>query len=215
MCSKQKVPWKVLGFDREGETFVGATVLPMGWSSAVGVMQHAHRRLALHEEPAMWGSWLACKQWNPSWQHFSKVWSGGRFMVTVPGWHQRDRIAGWEVGQRVGRTAGSWAVEVERSLRSLGCPNQPWQDGSSSCKSGETGCHYRWERWFAEGLNEKGFGGIVFGYLDPFAGGGATESFAGVLWEGSPHAAIPKATVWSLWLHLESNWRWRWSGAAG
>ena len=41
------VPWRVLGVEREGETFVGATVLPMGWSSAVGVLQHAHRRLAL------------------------------------------------------------------------------------------------------------------------------------------------------------------------
>lgn len=33
--------------DRPGSTWIGACVLPMGWSSAVGVMQHAHRRLAL------------------------------------------------------------------------------------------------------------------------------------------------------------------------
>ena len=47
MTFKGPVPWKVLGVDREGETYVGARVLPMGWSSAVGVLQHAHRRLAL------------------------------------------------------------------------------------------------------------------------------------------------------------------------
>jgi len=33
--------------EREGDVYVGAKVLPMGWSSAVGVLQHAHRRLAL------------------------------------------------------------------------------------------------------------------------------------------------------------------------
>ena len=33
--------------EREGETYIGAAVLPMRWASAVGVLQHAHRRLAL------------------------------------------------------------------------------------------------------------------------------------------------------------------------
>ena len=47
MTFAQKVSWRSLGKDQPGETFVGATVLPMGWSSAVGVLQHAHRRLAL------------------------------------------------------------------------------------------------------------------------------------------------------------------------
>lgn len=47
MAFQKKVTWKDLGFDRPGSTRVGACVLPMGWSSAVGVLQHAHRRLAL------------------------------------------------------------------------------------------------------------------------------------------------------------------------
>eukprot|EP00438_Fugacium_kawagutii_P020958 Skav211849 [mRNA] locus=scaffold305:925833:932175:+ [translate_table: standard] len=42
-----KVEWKALGVDRPGSVHIGARVLPMGWSSAVGVLQHAHRRLAL------------------------------------------------------------------------------------------------------------------------------------------------------------------------
>ena len=47
MCFEKKVKWSSLGVDRPGSTWIGACVLPMGWSSAVGVMQHAHRRLAL------------------------------------------------------------------------------------------------------------------------------------------------------------------------
>ena len=47
MCFEKKISWKSLGQDRPGSTWIGACVLPMGWSSAVGVMQRAHRRLAL------------------------------------------------------------------------------------------------------------------------------------------------------------------------
>ena len=47
MAFQKKVSWKALGFDKPGTTRVGACVLPMGWASAVGVLQHAHRRLAL------------------------------------------------------------------------------------------------------------------------------------------------------------------------
>ena len=47
MSFQKPTSWKALGFDKEGHTLVGACVLPMGWASAVGVLQHAHRRLAL------------------------------------------------------------------------------------------------------------------------------------------------------------------------
>ena len=47
MCFERAIPWKALGQDREGTTYIGAAVLPMGWNSAVGVLQHAHRNLAL------------------------------------------------------------------------------------------------------------------------------------------------------------------------
>eukprot|EP00435_Cladocopium_sp_Y103_P061594 s1327_g23.t1 len=47
MCFRETVPWSVLGVERPGRVHVGAAVLPMGWASAVGVLQHAHRRLAL------------------------------------------------------------------------------------------------------------------------------------------------------------------------
>ena len=47
MCFSGKVSWRALGYDRDGQVYVGATVLPMGWASAVGVLQHAHRNLAL------------------------------------------------------------------------------------------------------------------------------------------------------------------------
>ena len=47
MCFSMKVGWRCLGVDRDGTVHVGATVLPMGWASAVGILQHAHRRLAL------------------------------------------------------------------------------------------------------------------------------------------------------------------------
>ena len=51
MAFNVPVKWKSLGIEKEGETYVGACVLPMGWSSAVGLMQHAHRRLALRGFP--------------------------------------------------------------------------------------------------------------------------------------------------------------------
>jgi len=47
MTFATKVPWKILGIEKEGAVHIGAKVLPMGWASAVGVLQHAHRRLAL------------------------------------------------------------------------------------------------------------------------------------------------------------------------
>eukprot|EP00438_Fugacium_kawagutii_P004851 Skav221072 [mRNA] locus=scaffold3118:298387:301731:- [translate_table: standard] len=47
MTFSAPVSWKMLGVDRPGKVLVGARVLPMGWASAVGVLQHAHRRLAL------------------------------------------------------------------------------------------------------------------------------------------------------------------------
>ncbi len=47
MSFQKLVSWKALGIEKEGRTRVGACVLPMGWASAVGVLQHAHRRLAL------------------------------------------------------------------------------------------------------------------------------------------------------------------------
>eukprot|EP00438_Fugacium_kawagutii_P027179 Skav234838 [mRNA] locus=scaffold1428:135350:140785:- [translate_table: standard] len=52
MVFRQKVPWRCLGVEKEGETWVGAKVLPMGWASAVGILQHAHRRLALRSPVA-------------------------------------------------------------------------------------------------------------------------------------------------------------------
>ena len=51
MAFQLPVKWSSLGFDKEGTTMVGASVLPMGWSSAVGLMQHAHRRIALRGFP--------------------------------------------------------------------------------------------------------------------------------------------------------------------
>ena len=52
MAFQMPVKWTSLGFDKEGSTMVGASVLPMGWSSAVGLMQHAHRRIALRSFPS-------------------------------------------------------------------------------------------------------------------------------------------------------------------
>ena len=49
MCFALPVPWQGLGIDRASETSIGAKVLFMGWSSAVGVLQHAHRQLALRD----------------------------------------------------------------------------------------------------------------------------------------------------------------------
>ena len=47
---RKPVPWSIFEPDRPGETLVGLAVLPMGWSSAVAVMQSAHRQLALRSE---------------------------------------------------------------------------------------------------------------------------------------------------------------------
>ena len=44
---EKEISWKALGYDRAGSTKLAASVLPMGFSSSVGVMQHVHRNLAL------------------------------------------------------------------------------------------------------------------------------------------------------------------------
>ena len=83
MCFEKKVKWKSLGEDRPGSTWIGACVLPMGWSSAVGVMQHAHRRLALRS-PFQGGAGLL-----PEMEVRKDTTFGGRFsdMVPLPGRH--------------------------------------------------------------------------------------------------------------------------------
>lgn len=45
MTFAEQVSWMSLGREREGLTYIGATVLPVGWASALGFLQH-HRRLA-------------------------------------------------------------------------------------------------------------------------------------------------------------------------
>ena len=46
---EKQVSWEALGYKRPGMTRLAACVLPMGFSSSVGVMQHVHRNLALWE----------------------------------------------------------------------------------------------------------------------------------------------------------------------
>eukprot|EP00438_Fugacium_kawagutii_P032030 Skav203167 [mRNA] locus=scaffold371:249779:253293:+ [translate_table: standard] len=53
-----KVPWRKLGVEKPGSVHIGARVLPMGWASAVGILQHAHRRLALRSPLAGGGGLL-------------------------------------------------------------------------------------------------------------------------------------------------------------
>ena len=52
LAFEKEVSWKALGVDREGSTLLGSAVLPMGFSSSVGIMQHIHRRLALWDPRA-------------------------------------------------------------------------------------------------------------------------------------------------------------------
>lgn len=50
LALRKPVPWSLFEPGKAGETLVGLCVLPMGWSSAVAVMQNAHRQLALRTE---------------------------------------------------------------------------------------------------------------------------------------------------------------------
>eukprot|EP00438_Fugacium_kawagutii_P010394 Skav220394 [mRNA] locus=scaffold639:248658:258388:- [translate_table: standard] len=47
LAFEKPVSWRALGYDRDGSTYLSSAVLPMGFSSSVGIMQHIHRRLAL------------------------------------------------------------------------------------------------------------------------------------------------------------------------
>ena len=47
LAFEKEVKWRDLGVEREGATYLASAVLPMGFSSSVGIMQHIHRRLAL------------------------------------------------------------------------------------------------------------------------------------------------------------------------
>ena len=72
MTFATKVPWKILGIEKEGAVHIGAKVLPMGWASAVGVLQHAHRRLALRSPLA--GAGLLGKCGKSAEMLFSLTW---------------------------------------------------------------------------------------------------------------------------------------------
>ena len=50
MVIEKEISFKDLGIEKEGTTRLGVTVLPMGWSSAVGLMQAAHRQIALRSK---------------------------------------------------------------------------------------------------------------------------------------------------------------------
>ena len=60
MVLEKEVPWEVFSPGKAGKTRVGISVLPMGWNSAVGIMQAAHRQIALRA-PRMGGAGL--EQW--------------------------------------------------------------------------------------------------------------------------------------------------------
>ena len=51
LAFERGVRWRSLGVDREGTTYMASAVLPMGFCSSVGIMQHIHRRLALWQSP--------------------------------------------------------------------------------------------------------------------------------------------------------------------
>ncbi len=47
LAFEREVSWRGLGVDRDGSTYLASAVLPMGFCSSVGIMQHIHCRLAL------------------------------------------------------------------------------------------------------------------------------------------------------------------------
>ena len=58
MVLEKEVPWDVFFPGKPGKTRVGISVLPMGWNSAVGIMQSAHRQIALRT-PRLGGAGLS------------------------------------------------------------------------------------------------------------------------------------------------------------
>ena len=50
LALRKPVPWEIFEPGKPSETLVGLCVLPMGWSSAVAIMQNARRQLALRTE---------------------------------------------------------------------------------------------------------------------------------------------------------------------
>lgn len=53
LAFERSITWRALGIEKDGATFLSAAVLPMGFSSSVGLMQHVHRRLALWGSPCV------------------------------------------------------------------------------------------------------------------------------------------------------------------
>eukprot|EP00438_Fugacium_kawagutii_P016600 Skav236386 [mRNA] locus=scaffold29:74303:80602:- [translate_table: standard] len=47
MAFERSISWRALGYDRDGSTHLASAVLPMGFNSSVGIMQHVHRKMAL------------------------------------------------------------------------------------------------------------------------------------------------------------------------
>ena len=48
MVFEKRVPWSVFGRPGGGDTYVAVTVVPMGWSASVDLIQNFLRRLVYH-----------------------------------------------------------------------------------------------------------------------------------------------------------------------
>ena len=207
MAFQKKVAWKDLGFEKPGTTRVGACVLPMGWASAVGVLQHAHRRLAL-ASPLRGAGLLGELEIKRDAEFPELETDGGA------GWSLylddtsileifSERVAKEMDGKspaeqdRLRRAYTHWGIpySVDKALTCSVC----WKVGS---------CDWWWCRP-APCFDSQGFGGDLLGSTAVLKGVSCEEVGPGLCRKASPHSPVSTAAFLHLWSAVERNWR-RW-----
>ena len=207
MCFSTQVPWEALGISRPGSVWIGARVLPMGWSSAVGVLQHAHRRLALRS-PLNNGAGLLGKceirrdALFPDMEEEDALWSlylDDTNLLEV----MSERVAKELEGK-----PSEEQLRLRRAYSHWGIPFSLDKAVVRQQKAEKLGAVVDGERGLLKGDCESPIEPVA-GILDSQTGVGPEESAPGIFGARGAHDAIPKTLVWVLRLLVERCERWR------
>ena len=175
------------GPGQEGTTLVGITVLPMGWSSAVAIMQCAHRQLALRSEMKMGAGLLEKAEIRKDaiFPALEDPQPGPSTWTIQPSSRKLQRSecsfgrkAGWGAKQA---PKGIWVVGYSHK-----CQQGPWEGSYSRT----LGCPDRWWEGIVEGDDKALPGSHELGRVAEEAREFPYHSPADLCGQSGPHLAV-------------------------
>ena len=197
MCFGEKVPWTALGISRPGTVYLGARVLPMGWSSAVGVLQHAHRRLALRSPLAGGAGLLApCEIRRdaefPDLELETNLWSlylDDTTLVEIMEKRVAKDLEGKpsEEQERLRRAYQHWGIPVSKEKALI-----------RGEKAEKLGAVLDGEAGVLKGSTRRALEALSLGFWLYTAGTSAAESTASFSWERGSYFAVPPTALQCL-----------------